>query len=193
MLPKKHMLNRLKEVGPVMEIDDKGERLMDDLRWMQVAKNIEAGLLPKDRRAMDTFVQRVSPGIKKIAHLYPQQNNTNFMLIDCKVCFKHQNTTGNPVVYCERCDSSYHKWCYGIAESLEDRGHICDVCTFNKRQSIPADRLTCLLCRKYYPGIPLKQLRGNFFHVLCLFVANFGKTFLTYPSHHRTQDTTHTA
>jgi hypothetical protein len=160
------------------------ERLGDELRYLQVVKCLQAGFVEKDARVMETFVLRMSTGFKKIMHLYPQQQNSKFLHIDCKVCFYHCNSSANPVVYCEKCDASYHKWCYGIAAGLEDKTHLCDVCTFLKDRQLSVQAISCFLCKQHYPGIPLKSLRGNFFHVQCLLISNFGKIAPKPHSHH---------
>ena len=58
--------------------------------------------------------------------------------------------------------------------------HRCDVCTFQKKHNVPINKVNCFLCKQHFEGVPLKQLRGNFFHVTCLFLSNYSTILISY-------------
>ena len=45
----------------------------------------------------------------------------------CCICFDGESTELNPIVYCENCNISVHKCCYGISKIPED-DWFCDYC-----------------------------------------------------------------
>ena len=47
--------------------------------------------------------------------------------IDCSVCFIQHDSENNPIVYCSKCNKSFHKFCYGILD-LPKGKYYCDEC-----------------------------------------------------------------
>ena len=41
-------------------------------------------------------------------------NNKKFFETDCKICFCSFNNDSNQVLYCDKCNTSFHLACYGL-------------------------------------------------------------------------------
>ena len=73
----------------------------------------------------------------------------------CCVCFDGDSSEDNPIVFCERCNISVHKCCYGIV-AIPDDDWFCDFCIF--RNSTRA-KLTESAPKKKKTGRPLTSER----------------------------------
>jgi hypothetical protein len=134
--------------------------MIDELRWLQLAKYFRLGFLKKD-----SFKHQEQCSGKSLGSRHHPTG--------CKVCFLIRANAS--VMACERCGHTYHRICYGVPDSF--RLSLCDLCNYNNKNNLPVNRINCFICKQHYPGIPFKQFRSNFFHVTCLFIANFGIEF----------------
>ena len=65
---------------------------------------------------------------------------------DCIVCFDSDLEYLNPIVYCSRCNASFHKHCFGI-QKIPEGDFYCDVCEEQmrlKKNSLFLIRIDCL-------------------------------------------------
>ena len=84
----------------------------------------------------------------------------------CCVCFDGEANELNPIVFCERCNISVHKTCYGIS-SIPDEDWNCDLCVSIKQQKLGKKyEERCILCP--VEGGALKNTEdGRWGHVTC--------------------------
>ena len=85
----------------------------------------------------------------------------------------------NPIVYCSKCNASFHKYCYGI-EKIPENDFYCDTCyedyKYKKRSTnFYKEIYNCIICKLSHK--PLKKVDNNWFHIQCLYFMNLGKFF----------------
>lgn len=69
----------------------------------------------------------------------------------------------NRMVKCLKCGIQLHETCGGASE--------CDTCKFQMVHNVSLRR-ACQLCGLSYPGIPLKFISQQFYHLACAFLSN---------------------
>jgi hypothetical protein len=72
----------------------------------------------------------------------------------------------NRIVKCHKCHIPQHEICGGSTE--------CDACRYQMVHNIQVRRV-CQLCGLTYPGIPLKFIGLQFYHLACAFHSNLLK------------------
>ena len=62
-------------------------------------------------------------------HFPNEPSPEKYLPTDCKICFFHRTNDTNPIVYCDGCNTSFHKICYGLKEKeiVKDEFY-CDLC-----------------------------------------------------------------
>ena len=61
---------------------------------------------------------------------------------DCKICFDSDLTPFNPLIYCDKCNTSFHKNCYNIEVPDEDSRYLCDFCKDSRTDNeIPSNKM----------------------------------------------------
>jgi hypothetical protein len=92
-----------------------GEQELDHIYFNTILCNFRSGFRDKNTNLLQSYYQRPDEG---------------YLEIDCKVCFSNYTSDLNPVVYCSKCDTAFHKCCYGINE-LPEGDFFCDLCLHN--------------------------------------------------------------
>ncbi|CAD8145366.1 unnamed protein product [Paramecium octaurelia] len=160
----------------------KQQMMMDILKWSQIVKAFINGYKDKQKDVLNTFYpclnldsqssQKAQLKKKKIH----SKENTKPLDTDCKICFDYHNTDFNPVIYCGRCSTAFHKICYCFLGNLDEQDVLCDACQLEQYQlgttkrSIISDLAKCAICKKL--GLPQKQIDNQFYHVSCLLLTN---------------------
>ncbi|CAD8082849.1 unnamed protein product [Paramecium sonneborni] len=153
--------------------------LIDLLRWSQIVKAFINGYKDKTEDVLNSFFpcqltlssqssQKAQQKKKKIH----SKENTQPLDTDCKICFDYHYTDFNPVIYCGKCSTSFHKNCYGLTGSLDEDDVICDACYYesSKLNQFRRGAAKCRICKKL--GLPQKYIRNSFYHVSCLLLTN---------------------
>ncbi|CAD8189496.1 unnamed protein product [Paramecium octaurelia] len=153
--------------------------LIDLLRWSQIVKAFINGYKDKNADVLNSFFpcqltltsqssQKAQQKKKKIH----SKENTQPLDTDCKICFDYHYTDFNPVIYCGKCSTSFHKNCYGLTGSLDEDDVICDGCYYESSKVYQFRRgaAKCRICKKL--GLPQKYIRSSFYHVSCLLLTN---------------------
>ncbi|CAD8085283.1 unnamed protein product [Paramecium sonneborni] len=153
--------------------------LIDLLRWSQIVKAFINGYKDKTEDALNSFYpcqltlttqssQKAQQKKKKIH----SKENVQPLDTDCKICFDYHYTDFNPVIYCGKCSTSFHKNCYGLTGSLDEDDVICDACYYesSKLNQFRRGAAKCRICKKL--GLPQKYIRNSFYHVSCLLLTN---------------------
>ncbi|CAD8074473.1 unnamed protein product [Paramecium sonneborni] len=151
---------------------------LDLLKWSQIVKAFINGYKDKQQDVLNTFYpclnldsqssQKAQLKKKKIH----SKENTKPLDTDCKICFDYHYTDFNPVIYCGRCSTSFHKICYCFVGNLDESDVLCDACQFeqNKLGTTKRNQAKCRICKKL--GLPQKQIDNQFYHVSCLLLTN---------------------
>ncbi|CAD8076835.1 unnamed protein product [Paramecium primaurelia] len=153
--------------------------LIDLLKWSQIVKAFINGYKDKNEDVLNSFFpcqltltsqssQKAQQKKKKIH----SKENTQPLDTDCKICFDYHYTDFNPVIYCGKCSTSFHKNCYGLTGSLDEDDVICDACSYESSKVYQFRRgaAKCRICKKL--GLPQKYIRNYFYHVSCLLLTN---------------------
>ena len=85
--------------------------------WVTVLKYFEHGLSDKTMEMLQALIESyklIRPAKGK------NVNNKKFFETDCKICFCSLNNDCNQVLYCDKCDTSFHLACYGLKEIPKD-------------------------------------------------------------------------
>ncbi|CAK63626.1 unnamed protein product (macronuclear) [Paramecium tetraurelia] len=153
--------------------------LMDLLKWSQIVKAFINGYKDKNEDVLNSFYpcqltltsqssQKAQQKKKKIH----SKENTQPLDTDCKICFDYHYTDINPVIYCGKCSTSFHKNCYGLTGPLDEDDVICEACSYesSKLYQFRRGAAKCGICKKL--GLPQKYMRNHFYHVSCLLLTN---------------------
>ncbi|CAK4084669.1 unnamed protein product [Aphanomyces euteiches] len=85
----------------------------------------------------------------------------------CRVCYSDQGFDDDPIVQCEKCKCSVHKFCYGIEKVPEgDLPWYCDLCEANmSAETLPK---SCIMCPLEISEAAFKEtVDGKWVHVVC--------------------------
>lgn len=96
----------------------------------------------------------------------------------CWVCFDGSSPYDNPIVFCDKCNTSVHKSCYGIVEIPED-DWICDFCQHFRQGDDNDEEMAacwpCALCPVRDGALKLSA-DGHWVHVTCALWAPGGSS-----------------
>ncbi|CAD8158297.1 unnamed protein product [Paramecium octaurelia] len=167
-----------KDQQTMKTLKKKQQMIMDLLKWSQIVKAFINGYKDKQKDVLNTFYpclnldsqssQKAQLKKKKIH----SKENSKPLDTDCKICFDYHYTDFNPVIYCGRCSTSFHKICYCFIGNLDEQDVLCDACLFEQNKSGTTKRnpAKCRICKKL--GLPQKQIDNQFYHVSCLLLTN---------------------
>lgn len=88
-------------------------------------------------------------------------NETN----DCNTLY---TTISSPIIFCDKCNVSFHQSCYGI-NAIPDGEYICDLCRNNSLKN--SQHITCILCCSSF-GAFKKMEKNRYLHVTCVLLSN---------------------
>ncbi|KRX08117.1 Zinc finger, FYVE/PHD-type [Pseudocohnilembus persalinus] len=144
------------------DIVESGKKETDVIVYNSILNHMKQGFQDKSVDILDYYYK---------GELQAQQ--TDFLEIDCKICFNQHTSELNPVVYCSKCDTSFHKFCYGIKE-LSDDDFYCDQCQEIRAQEAKGETMInkgqCAICEK--SGLPIKKINNVWYHIVCLIITN---------------------
>ncbi|CAD8158953.1 unnamed protein product [Paramecium pentaurelia] len=168
----------IQDYEDLTKLKKKQQLMMDLLKWSQIVKAFINGYKEKQKDVLNTFYpclnldsqssQKAQLKKKKIH----SKENTKPLETDCKICFDYHYTDFNPVIYCGRCSTSFHKICYCFLGNLDEQDVLCDACQFEQNQlgTTKRNQAKCRICKKL--GLPQKYIDNQFYHVSCLLLTN---------------------
>ncbi|CAD8067926.1 unnamed protein product [Paramecium primaurelia] len=168
----------IQDYEDLTKLKKKQQLMMDLLKWSQIVKAFINGYKEKQKDVLNTFYpclnldsqssQKAQLKKKKIH----SKENKKPLDTDCKICFDYHYTDFNPVIYCGRCSTSFHKICYCFLGNLDEQDVLCDACQFEQNYlgTTKRNQAKCRICKKL--GLPQKQIDNQFYHVSCLLLTN---------------------
>ena len=82
---------------------------------------------------------------------------------DCMACMDYVTSEQNPIIYCSKCNNSFHQLCIGLA-TVPQEEYYCDQCQHGKGQEVCAECDQGWLC--------LVRAGDQWFHPVCLVLSS---------------------
>ena len=126
------------------------------------------------RSIMDNIIIK-NPEKKNISNIKEYIINQYKNDSECCICFDININIEEVIIFCDKCNASYHSTCYGIKDikDISKELYYCDKCQYLLKNNYKEKEIKCLLCNCTHGALKFFSKLNNFAHITCILISDF--------------------
>ena len=123
---------------------------------------------------MDNIIIK-NPEKKNITNIKEYITNQYKNDSECCICFDININIEEVIIFCDKCNASYHSTCYGIKDikDLSKEIYYCDKCKYELKNYYKEKEIKCFLCNCSHGALKFFSKENYFAHITCVLISDF--------------------
>ena len=142
-------------------------------KYTKISSHLKNGIKPKNYLSIIGHLTIKNQEKNKITNIKEYIKNQYKNDSECCICFDINQD--EDIIFCDKCNTSYHASCYGIKE-IPIGNYYCDKCEYelnNKDIIFNNNDIKCLLCNSSHGALKYIVNLNCFVHITCILISKY--------------------
>ena len=142
-------------------------------KYTKISSHLKNGIKPKNYLSIIGHLTIKNQEKNKITNIKEYIKNQYKNDSECCICFDINQD--EDIIFCDKCNTSYHASCYGIKE-IPIGNYYCDKCEYelnNKDIIFNNNDIKCLLCNSSHGALKYIVNLNCFAHITCILISKY--------------------